>query len=153
MSVRSKVIAKLAAMPECTSCGECCGPVTATLDEAYAIRKHIEAKGIEWRENAADPLKCGFYAGKCTVYEVRPIACRMYGVVKEMACPFFPDAAVQSLPAKDAVERGLMSPNDHLLAHYFAPDRGARMEAAVADNMNKIRYVADPIRHHSLSDL
>lgn len=143
---------KLNAMPECTSCGQCCGPVTATLDEAFAIRKYIEANGIEWRERPDDPTRCGFYAGRCTIYEVRPFACRAYGVIKEMACPYFPDAAKQSLPAEDAIARGLMSPSDHLLSYFFAPDRGAAQQAAVMKSMQEILFIDDPIRSHSLSN-
>lgn len=116
---------KFPAMPACTNCGECCGPVTATLPEVLRIRKQY-AK-VEWVEHE-DALTCGFYqAGKCAVYEARPAACRMYGVVREMPCPYFPDSARISLPAKDAIARGMMNIEDNLLAFYFAADGGARM--------------------------
>lgn len=119
---------KFPAMPACTNCGDCCGPVTATLPEVLRIRKQYPK--VAWVEHE-DPLTCGFYqGGLCRVYEARPAACRMYGVVKEMPCPYFPEAVRISLPAKDAIASGLMNMTDGLLAYYFAADGGQQMITA-----------------------
>lgn len=118
-------------MPECTNCGDCCGPVTARPSEVEKIKRYVERKGIEWIPLDDDPLKCGFYQrGLCAIYPVRPSACRMFGVVKEMPCSFFPQAARMSFPPKAAIASGLMALNDPLLSEHFAADGGLAMEAA-----------------------
>lgn len=122
------------AMPECTNCGDCCGPVTARPAEVVRIRAFVERRNIAWQEHGDDPVTCGFYQrGLCAIYSVRPAACRMYGVVAEMACAHFPNAAHVSFPAKSAIASGLMDVRDGLLAEAFAPDKGeAQMEATRA---------------------
>ena len=125
---------KFPAMPECTSCGECCGPVTASPAEVRRIASFVERRGIEWEQHKDDPLQCGFYdrtTKRCRVYSVRPAACRMFGVVQEMPCPFFPEAVRMSLPAKQAIASGLMPLDSRLLAEAFAPDGGAAMVKGV----------------------
>lgn len=104
-------------MRACTSCGDCCGPVTATPTEARKIAALVARKGIEWKRHLS-PLECGYHdtaKKRCRIYSARPAACRMYGVVKEMACPHFPASAHISLPAKQAIACGLMSPGDELI--------------------------------------
>ena len=118
------------AMPECTNCGDCCGPVRARPAEIRKIRALAERRKVEWVEHE-DPLTCGFYqGGLCRVYTARPAACQIYGVTVEMTCPHFPEAARMSFPAKSAISSGLMDPNDQTLAEAFAADGGARMLAA-----------------------
>lgn len=109
-------------MPECTNCGDCCGPVSARLQEIAKIKAFIKRRGIAW-EPHLNVLTCGFLnreTGHCRIYSVRPVACRMYGVVRELACPHFPQAARLSFPAKAAVRSGLMGMKDKLLAEVFA---------------------------------
>lgn len=131
------VAVKFPAMPACTNCGDCCGPVTATFKEVRRIRNFVERGKIEWVDHD-DATTCGFYQNqRCAIYEARPAACRMYGVVKEMPCPYLPNSVRMSLPAKDAFARGLMSLDDNLLATYFAPDRGVRMTEATVDAMQR----------------
>lgn len=122
---------KFPAMPSCTNCGDCCGPVTATLPEVLRIRNYVKRNKVEWVEHE-DAATCGFYQNqRCAIYEARPTACRMYGVVREMPCPYFPDAVKMSLPAKDALAKGMMHPDDTILACYFAADGGERMVNAL----------------------
>ena len=129
---------KFPAMPECTNCGECCGPVTARPEEHAKIEAFMERRGIKWVEHA-DALTCGFYqGGLCRIYPVRPAACRMYGVVKEMACPYFPEAVRLSFPPKAAIRSGLMNLNDKLLCESFAPDRGVRVVEALRAAVEEI---------------
>ena len=118
------------AMPECNSCGDCCGPVTATATEITAIRGFVEAHGIAWTEHD-DPLTCGFYdraEQKCRIYPVRPAACRMFGVVDEMPWPHFPDAASVSMPIHRAIQLGIMNPEDRLLSESFGGTPGISLE-------------------------
>ena len=65
-------------------CGDCCGPAPATEKEYQKVLFVAKAKKIV-------PLKqgstCPFYqGGECTVYDARPLACRAFGHVPEMAC-------------------------------------------------------------------
>lgn len=67
-------------------CQECCGPIAMS--------------GIEWRRivqrlgyapNGDDSLICPMLcrdSGLCRVYDIRPLICRLWGLVKDMACPF-----------------------------------------------------------------
>lgn len=136
-------------MPDCTSCGECCGPVAATPREASARAEYVASNGVEWVDDPEDALRCGFYSeGRCKIYPARPFACRAYGVVVEMPCAFFPLSAVQSLPADEAVSRGLMNPDsDKLLAAHFAPDKGVAMWKAVLANgsMDRTKHRRAPV--------
>ncbi len=112
---------KFPKMTGCDNCGDCCGPVSATPRELEKIEAFVARKGVRWQEHI-NPLTCGFHdtaSKRCRVYKVRPASCRMYGVVREMSCPRFPDAASISLPAKDAFRRGIMSISDRHLAYVF----------------------------------
>jgi len=80
-----------------------------------------ERRGIAWVDHV-DPLTCGFYdveRKRCRVYSVRPAACRMFGVVQEMPCEFYPDAVRMSLPARSAIASGLMNTTDETLHKTF----------------------------------
>lgn len=117
----------LPTMTDCNGCGGCCGPVAATEAEMTAIREYTQRWGVSWAGHA-DLATCGFYdaaARRCRIYPVRPFLCRAYGVTKELACPFFPQAARQSLPPREIIKRGLAHPLNRLLAEEFAPDHGA----------------------------
>lgn len=59
-------------------CTECCGPVPFSNWEKAQVK--IEP-GKEGRP-------CPYLSNTgCTIYENRPFMCRLYGTVKEMACP------------------------------------------------------------------
>lgn len=59
-------------------CGECCGIVPATEDEFRAIRRFIDLHEIA--PAASLDGTCPLYqGGKCTVYPVRPLICRLFG--------------------------------------------------------------------------
>lgn len=85
---------------------------TLTPDEAYALVPKIECKGLCWqqctitaanadertrmtaaggegRKSRRDPLRCRYLSrnNRCTVYAVRPLLCRLYGVSVGLECP------------------------------------------------------------------
>jgi uncharacterized protein len=67
------------------SCHESCGPIGMTKPEWERI---IERLGHEPRGDAS--LVCpmlGRATGRCRVYEERPTICRLWGLVRSMACP------------------------------------------------------------------
>lgn len=68
-----------------TGCGECCGAVPATEKEYRKVLFVARANGITPKRQG---ITCPFYQeGTCQVYEARPLACRLFGHVKAMACP------------------------------------------------------------------
>lgn len=105
-------------MPQCSSCGRCCGHVGCSPGEAAKIGRYLTEHGVVWKERGL--LLCGFLGrrNRCTIYPVRPLTCRLYGVIREMTCPFFPEAARMSLPADRLVDMGYQ-PDGPLLAQIF----------------------------------
>lgn len=72
------------------NCHECCGPNFWLPIEAINIRKYLEEHGIKERFTKSLEEKCPYIEnGKCIIYPVRPLVCRLFGVVKnELECPF-----------------------------------------------------------------
>jgi hypothetical protein len=64
-------------------CYDSCGPIETSVRERQRI------------EQRAGPLTCGLGAScsmlrenRCGVYEIRPLICRLWGVVETMRCPY-----------------------------------------------------------------
>ena len=75
-------------------CQECCGPIRMSQVEYIRIFNKPPAPGeyflgkataINLVTNSCPKLGRD---GSCRVYEIRPLICRLWGVVKAMACPF-----------------------------------------------------------------
>lgn len=63
-------------------CSESCGPILLTAFEQQRVES---ALGTKPKIKGADcPV---LFDGKCQAYEARPIICRLWGAVEEMACP------------------------------------------------------------------
>lgn len=86
---------------KCIGCGECCGLVPVTEQELKQIREKV--KKMAWyeikrlRQQKRDPFTCIFRdeeKNKCSIYEVRPLICQMFGFYREMVCPHNPEHAV-----------------------------------------------------------
>lgn len=66
-------------------CHDSCGPIDPAVREKARII-----------ERARKPLTCGEYATcsmlteerKCSVYDIRPMICRLWGLVRSMPCPY-----------------------------------------------------------------
>ena len=66
-------------------CSDSCGPIGMSVRERARII-----------ERARKPITCGHYAScsmltperKCGVYEIRPMICRLWGLLKSMPCPY-----------------------------------------------------------------
>lgn len=97
-------------MKKCTKCGECCGPVAATREEMEIIKDFMQERGIKYKDRGI--LVCGFLTedNSCAIYDVRPWVCRIFGVVKELVCPYFPEEATGSFSAGRSVGEGLSDP-------------------------------------------
>lgn len=70
---------------ECAGkCANSCGPVMMSRVEWQRV---CRAGGERWAQ--ADDLTCPYLENeRCTVYEVRPMLCRLWGVVEGMPCIF-----------------------------------------------------------------
>lgn len=134
---------KIPPMPQCTSCGGCCGPATMRRDEAKRVRRYTEDNGVGWEVDDANPAACGFLRkteveGKyaCAIYEVRPWVCRAFGVFREMECTFFPEAHEgRSYTAQQAVVDKNLTPNDRFIGEYFEEGYLARLIHWMTDGM------------------
>jgi len=79
----------------CDRCGQCCGPIHWGLSEDIIIREFLKENKreyIKWNEDdyINNELRCPYYNREkniCTIYQVRPLICRLQGVVKELPCP------------------------------------------------------------------
>jgi hypothetical protein len=65
-------------------CGEACGFIGLTPLERHIIQ---EAGGPNI-EITMYPCPALDFMGRCSVYEYRPMICRLYGVVEDLRCPF-----------------------------------------------------------------
>lgn len=65
-------------------CANSCGPVECSSIE----RELIERRGARKLEPMRPALTCSMLKdGLCSVYSIRPVVCRLWGVVESMPCP------------------------------------------------------------------
>jgi len=93
-AARRKMDALYAELPKLECKGRCqdsCGPIEMTPVE----RRRIEATGTHIPELSIARFKPGCedcsaldFAGRCSVYDIRPMICRLWGVTEAMPCPF-----------------------------------------------------------------
>ncbi len=94
MSASSELAAIYAEIPAIAckrKCANSCGLVAQ-----YNLMSPAEARRLSWYEripDPADPLRCELLehgVGLCRVYAMRPVICRLWGVVDVdgMRCPF-----------------------------------------------------------------
>lgn len=76
----------------CVNCGACCGPVPAQPEEVRRIRAFIK-EHPEVLEVVEDSETSGLYCPfrdwhkrLCAVYPVRPMMCRLFGVISGVEC-------------------------------------------------------------------
>ncbi len=79
-------------------CQESCGPIMMTPLEAIRLKDRVgplHPVNFLRRDDViivhSPKLTCPLLdtqTGRCTVYEIRPTICRLWGLVKKMRCPF-----------------------------------------------------------------
>jgi Fe-S-cluster containining protein len=117
--VLEDIYASVPHLGDCTGCSECCGPVRWLTIEDENIREYLREHGIPFREKVIPPVEilkmmldeeadramsCP-YATKqgCEIYPVRPLICRVFGVVREdLECPKL--AAKETITSKEVSE-------------------------------------------------
>lgn len=92
--VEAKLEAVYALLPElrCRGlCAESCGPIVqqGVLTVAELVRMQ-RAGGKRTGRQRRRPDVCPYLSaeGRCDVYAVRPLICRLWGIVPKMACPY-----------------------------------------------------------------
>jgi Fe-S-cluster containining protein len=84
---RDAIKALYASLPRLDCAGKCaesCGPVFMTRVEWQQICKRTRSE-----PSAGDGLTCPMLVEeRCSVYEVRPMLCRLWGMVETMKCPW-----------------------------------------------------------------
>lgn len=65
-------------------CVEACGPVGMSNEEEAILERRGVEVGFDRETLTCDQLKFG----RCSIYEDRPLVCRLWGAVPEMRCPF-----------------------------------------------------------------
>ncbi|CAI8755439.1 MULTISPECIES: YkgJ family cysteine cluster protein [Pseudomonas] len=65
-------------------CHDCCGPVTTSPEEMSRLPRKTRAE----QDAAMEALNCVHLGPNgCTVYEERPLICRLFGTTKTLPCP------------------------------------------------------------------
>ena len=67
-------------------CQESCGPIRMSRAEWLRIKKRAGSGATTLRPGGVCPLLTD--AGNCSVYSIRPMVCRLWGVVESMPCPW-----------------------------------------------------------------
>ena len=83
--------ARVPAMKDCRGlCWVSCGPA----DMSDRERQRIRGRGIRITPSDVARGEEGFFCealtreGRCAVYDIRPMACRLWGVTEDMPCPY-----------------------------------------------------------------
>lgn len=68
-------------------CQESCGPILWSAAENIEIGKRVGGKFLQGN---IETLDCPYLKPMidCTIYEVRPLICRLWGLVEKMRCPW-----------------------------------------------------------------
>ncbi len=65
-------------------CHDCCGPVTTSSHEASALPVKEDAE----HDEALSKWSCTYLGSKgCSVYDDRPLICRLFGTTATLRCP------------------------------------------------------------------
>ena len=78
---------QLPAMQCDKGCTDCCTIVPASDREIAAIRDYATARGILPQQRGPLSIRCPFFQeGRCAVYPVRPMICRLFGHSPRLVC-------------------------------------------------------------------
>lgn len=76
----------------CIHCNECCGPIIWFEPENLLIKEYMEKNNMDrivWtkEEFENNNMKCPYLKdNRCSIYPVRPLVCRLQGVVSDLRC-------------------------------------------------------------------
>lgn len=87
-------------------CSACCGPIVVGKTELTRIKKWLKERGMKLKPLHKD-LTCGYAKnGRCMIYGVRPLLCRLFGAVRDeprLKCKFveLPENAISAEQANE----------------------------------------------------
>ena len=86
----SKIYSRIPSLECREGCGECCGIHSWSFAEWLVITHWLGKHGMKElkAKSLLDPCPYLNESKKCTIYEVRPAICRLYGVVESLRCPY-----------------------------------------------------------------
>jgi len=93
-------------------CQESCGPILMSRVEWLRVRRQPGGRRTMRDERTCPMLR----RGGCAVYTVRPLICRLYGLVERMRCPF---GCVPERWVSDDEARTLLEAAQELSAQLF----------------------------------
>lgn len=67
-------------------CQQSCGPVLGTRFEVERIKRKSGVP-LDFNPKTLTCNKLGPTTGECLIYHLRPMICRLFGLVKKMQCP------------------------------------------------------------------
>lgn len=79
---------------ECKHCQQCSNPIMWFKAEQinindYLQKHHLCFLTLSEEEFQQNQMKCPYLQNnRCAIYQVRPIVCRLQGVIPELTCPF-----------------------------------------------------------------
>lgn len=80
-------------------CAKVCGPIAmSAAEEALILAKHGVVPEVSPVDHACSALR----DGRCSIYEDRPLVCRVYGAVRELRCPYGCAPKGGLLPSREA---------------------------------------------------
>jgi len=77
---------------ECKHCHECSGPIVWFKPEEIIIRDYLKEHNMEYvkwsiEEFVKHKMQCPYQKNdRCSIYQVRPIVCRLQGNVPDLPC-------------------------------------------------------------------
>lgn len=118
-----KKLPVLPPMPCEAGCGECCGPAPVTAPELARVRAFVRDRDVK---PAKASLSCPWFQnGGCSVYDVRPLVCRIYGHTPALPCSRGHNRNVARRVVQAAVKaNGIPVATLHDLAEELAPGQG-----------------------------
>lgn len=90
-----EIYAQVPQIPDCDGrCALSCGPIEMfDRERARIVARGVRISDAETAIRVSDAADETFYCealkdGRCTVYDIRPLICRIWGAVEDMRCPF-----------------------------------------------------------------
>ena len=80
----------------CTQCHQCCGPILWFYPEELCIQEYLQQRNIQYlqwttKEFHDHDMKCPYLQqNHCVIYPIRPLICRLQGVISALPCPYQP---------------------------------------------------------------
>jgi hypothetical protein len=87
---------------QCNHCHACSSPIFWFYPEECNIREFMKEHNIPyvtWTEEEfkKNGMKCPYlHSNRCQIYPVRPIVCRLQGVIEDLPCKFLPRPTLSS---------------------------------------------------------